>query len=121
MSIFRAFFRWIGRLFGFRQERPISPAELQWRALLGRYRAAQIQIREAGTPDELEVAHFSYLSAQADLQWHVRQEKRERGMELRPIAESHQVYRKMLSQLNEEARTARPTALRRRRIRWRRR
>lgn len=108
MSLFRAIGRWFARLMGFKETERLSPPEPEWRSLLGRYRAARFQVREAATPDELEVAHFALLAAQADLQRYVRLVKQDRGLEVRPIAENHRLYREMCHRLNEGATTPIP-------------
>lgn len=99
MSVFRA----IGRLFGFKDPEPVpSEAERRWRAALERYRWAEVQLREAATPEELELAHQAWLAAQADLQWLVRLAKRDQGQALRPVSETHRVYQALLHQLRSD-------------------
>ena len=124
MSVFRA----IARLFGFKDPEPVpTEAERRWRAALERYRWAEAQVREAATPEELELAHQAWLAAQADLQWLIRLAKRDQGQSLRPVSETHRVYQALLHQLrsDEEAALAsnggRPAKGRRGRSRGRRR
>jgi hypothetical protein len=102
VSILRALARWLGRLLGVRQEERSSPDELAWRALLNRFQAAHALVREAHTADELAVAHCALLSASADLQFHLRLAKRERGLSLRPLAENDRLYGEMVQRLRGE-------------------
>ncbi|MFZ5825405.1 MAG: hypothetical protein ACOY94_13980 [Bacillota bacterium] len=99
MSVFRA----IGRLFGFKDPEPVpTEAERRWRGALERYRWAEAQVREAATPEELELAHQAWLAAQADLQWLIRLAKRDQGQTLRPVSETHRVYQALLHQLRSD-------------------
>lgn len=107
MSVLRS----IGRLLGFKDPDPVpSEAERRWTTALERYRWAEAQVREAATPEELELAHQAWLAAQADLQWLIRLAKRDRGDDLRPVSETHRVYQALLHQLRSEAEAAGPSA-----------
>jgi hypothetical protein len=59
----------------------------------------ELHLREATTLEELDIGRSVLLSARAELQQLIRTAKRERGIALRPIAETEQTYQNMLKQM----------------------
>lgn len=101
--------RFIGRLLGFKGRTP-PPGELEqgWQTALQRYRWATAQVREASSPEELEVAHKAWQAAQADLQWLIRLAKRDQGIPLRSVSETHRAYQGLLHRLRRAEGAATP-------------
>lgn len=94
--------RSIGRLLGFKAAiAGPSESEERWQVALERYRWADAQVREASSPEELELAHQAWLTAQADLQWLVRLAKRDHGLALRPVSETHRIYQALIHHLRK--------------------
>ncbi len=69
------------------------------KAALARVETAHQMLREARTLEELDVARSALQQAQAEVQHVIRTAKRERGVALRPIAETEQVYRALRERL----------------------
>ena len=62
------------------------------KAALARVETAHQMLREARTLEELDLARSALQQAQAEVQHVIRTAKRERGVALRPIAETEKVY-----------------------------
>lgn len=69
------------------------------KAALSRVETARQMMREARTLEELDLARSALQQAQAEVQHVIRSAKRERGVALRPIAETEQVYRTLWERL----------------------
>lgn len=69
-------------------------------ATLQRMRLAELQIREATTLEDLDIGRSALLACQAEIQQLIRSAKRERGMTLRPIAETEEMHRNLKDFLN---------------------
>lgn len=106
------------RLLGFPlpepQARP-EPAGRDWHEALSTYRLAQAQVRDAASPEALEVAHANYMAAEADLTWRIRMSKQERGLPLRSPAETRRIHQAMLHQFGYPPTVHRTTLKRTRR------
>lgn len=70
------------------------------REALERIHAAEQMMREAHSLEQLDLARSAYQSAQAEVQQVIRTAKRERGIALRPIAETEELHRKMRELMN---------------------
>jgi hypothetical protein len=89
-----------------------SDYQVLMRAALSRIRMAELQLREATSLEELDIARSSILSGQAEIQQLVRTAKRERGISVRPISETEETYKTMLRNMGyqlDEHRTRRKT------------
>lgn len=62
---------------------------------LRRVRLAELQIREATTVEDLDIGRSGLIAAWAEVQQLVRTAKRERGIPLRPVAETEELHRRM--------------------------
>jgi len=62
------------------------------KAALNRVETARQMMREARTLEELDLARSALQQAQAEVQHVIRTAKRERGVALRPIAETETAY-----------------------------
>ncbi|MFZ5815151.1 MAG: hypothetical protein ACOY93_07585 [Bacillota bacterium] len=71
------------------------------REALDRVTSAERMLREASSLEQLDLARSAYQSAQAEVQQVIRAAKRERGIALRPIAETEELYRKMRDFMKE--------------------
>lgn len=69
------------------------------KAALSRVETARQMMREARTLEELDLARSALQQAQAEVQHVIRTAKRERGVALRPIAETEKVYRTLWERL----------------------
>lgn len=61
---------------------------------------AEHMLQEAGSLEQLDLARSAMQSAQAEVQQVIRLAKRERGIALRPIAETEELHRKMRDFMN---------------------
>ncbi len=79
-------------------EAPLSQNEYRWAmdAALTRLRLAEIQLREAATLEQLDLGRTAMQQALAEVQHLVRQAKADRGIPLRSIAETEEMYQRML-------------------------
>ncbi len=68
--------------------------------VLGRVRMAELQIHEALSPEELDVGRSSLMAGWAEVQQLIRTAKRERGLPLRPVAETEELHRKLRDFMN---------------------
>lgn len=67
---------------------------------LQRMRLAELQIKEATTLEDLDIGRSALLACQAEIQQLIRAAKRERGITLRPIAETEEMHRNLRDFLN---------------------
>lgn len=67
---------------------------------LDRVATAERMLREAGSLEQLDLARSAHQSAQAEVQQVIRSAKRERGIALRPIAETEELHRKLRDSMN---------------------
>lgn len=67
---------------------------------LDRARGAEAMMREATTLEHFDLARSDLQAAHAQLQQVLRQAKRDRGMTLRPVAETEEIHRRMREFLN---------------------
>lgn len=67
---------------------------------LHRVRLAELQIREATTLEDLDIGRSSLLAAWAEVQQLVRTAKRERGIAVRPVAETEELHRNLRDRMN---------------------
>lgn len=72
------------------------------REALDRIATAERMLQEAGSLEQLDLARSAHQSAQAEVQQVVRAAKRERGIALRPIAETEELHRKMRDLMNSQ-------------------
>jgi hypothetical protein len=63
------------------------------KAALNRIHMAELQLKEATSLEELDIARSMLLSGHAEVQQLVRTAKRDRGIALRPIAETEEIHR----------------------------
>lgn len=68
--------------------------------VLTRIRLAELQIQEATSLEELDVGRATLLAAKAEVQRLIRSAKRDRGLSLRPIAETEAIHRNMRDFMN---------------------
>jgi hypothetical protein len=100
-----------------RKEQPVAVEMGVYEALqkaLWRIRLADLRLQEATTLEELDVARSERQSAWAEVQQIIRSAKRARGIAVRPIAETEELYRNMREHLNRGAEPERKVANRRR-------
>lgn len=90
----------------FRGERGPSDQELMQDALR-RVRTAELQLQEATSLEELDIARAALQSCHAELQQLIRTVKRDRGITLRPIAETEEMHRNLRDFLNRRSETLR--------------
>jgi len=67
---------------------------------LSRVRVAELLIREATNPEELDVGRSSLQAGWAEVQQVVRTAKRDRGLPLRPVSETEELHRKLKDFMN---------------------
>lgn len=70
------------------------------RQALDRISGARRMLQEAGTLEQLDLARSDLQVAQAQIQHLLRQAKRERGITLRTVAETEEIYRQMRAYMN---------------------
>lgn len=104
-TIGRSFEQWVVRLARGKERRPSDQELMQ--DVLRRIRTAEVQIQEATSLEELDIARTTLQSAQAELQQLVRKVKRDRGITLRPIAETEELHRNLRDYLNHRSDTLR--------------
>lgn len=83
------------------------------RATLQRMRLAEIQLQEATSLEELDIARSAMQSCMAEVQQLIRSAKRDRGITVRPIAETEEMHRTMRDVMHNRAEGERPTPRRR--------
>jgi len=110
VMISRTLEQFVVRLKG--KEQHPSDQELM-QDVLRRIRTAELQLQEATSLEELDIARTTLQSAQAELQQLVRKSKRDRGIALRPIAETEEMHRNLRDFLNRRSDTLRLPARRR--------
>lgn len=66
---------------------------------LERVETARQMLREARSLEELDLARAALQQAQAEVQHVIRSAKRERGVALRPIAETERAYQNLRTRL----------------------
>jgi hypothetical protein len=78
------------------EERTLSPdyQGLMHRAL-SRIRTSELQIKESRSLEELDLGRSALLAAQTELQQLIRQVKRERGIAVRPVSETEELFHNM--------------------------
>ncbi len=62
---------------------------------LRRVRVAELQIKEATAVEDLDIGRSALLAAWAEVQQLIRTAKRDRGISLRPVAETEEMHRKL--------------------------
>jgi hypothetical protein len=91
---------------------PDNAKQLDYQALmreaLRRIHLGELQLREATSLEELDIGRSVVLSARAEIQQLIRTAKRERGIAVRPIAETEQTYQNMLKQMGYRVDGPRP-------------
>lgn len=70
------------------------------RDALQRVAMAELQIKEAKTIEELDVGRSAMAAAWAEVQQLVRTAKRDRGIAVRPVAETEELHRQMRDHMN---------------------
>lgn len=65
------------------------------RAALDQMNTAERMVREADTLEQLEIARAALQQAQAEVQRVIRMAKRDRGIALRPIAETEALHKQL--------------------------
>lgn len=83
------------------------------RKALSRIRMAELQIQEATSLEELDIGRSSLQAGWAEVQQLVRTAKRDRGITVRPIAETEELHRNMRDYLNHRIEGDRNPARRR--------
>jgi hypothetical protein len=78
-------------------------AQERMRELLHRIRTAERQIQEATSLEELDIGRATLIAAHAEMQQLIRIAKRERGIALRPIAETEELHRNLRDFLNQRS------------------
>lgn len=81
-------------------ERRRSEFPRMMREALHRLEMAQHMLREAHSLEQLDLARSSFMQAQAEVQQVIRLAKRERGIALRPVSETEEMYRRMRDHMN---------------------
>lgn len=76
-------------------ERRRSEFPRMMREALHRLEMAQHMLREAHSLEQLDLARSTFMHAQAEVQQVIRLAKRERGIALRPVSETEELYRRM--------------------------
>lgn len=71
---------------------------------LRRVRLAELQIKEATTIEDLDIGRSGLNAAWAEVQLLVRLAKRDQGIEMRSVAESEEIHRRLLDYMNHRAR-----------------
>ncbi|MFZ5822911.1 MAG: hypothetical protein ACOY94_01000 [Bacillota bacterium] len=79
------------------------------REALDRVATAERMLREAGSLEQLDLARSAHQSAQAEVQQVIRAAKRERGIALRPIAETEELHRKLRDLMHGQKSQERPS------------
>jgi hypothetical protein len=83
---------------------PATVEEGDYRALmedaLRRIRLSELQIKEATTVEDLDIGRSTLLQAWAEVQQLVRTAKRDRGISVRPVAETEEMHRKLRDFMN---------------------
>lgn len=94
------------RSSGYRVEPPDHRSLM--RSALERVETARQMMREARSLEELDLARAALQQAQAEVQHVIRSAKRERGVTVRPIAETERAYQNLWARLKgvEEERSA---------------
>jgi len=67
---------------------------------LRRIRLSELQIKEASTVEDLDIGRSTLLQAWAEVQQLVRTAKRDRGISVRPVAETEEMHRKLRDFMN---------------------
>jgi len=67
---------------------------------LRRIRLSELQIKEAATVEDLDIGRSTLLQAWAEVQQLVRTAKRDRGISVRPVAETEEMHRKLRDYMN---------------------
>jgi polyribonucleotide nucleotidyltransferase len=83
------------------------------RQALSRIRMAELQIQEATSLEELDIGRSAMQAGWAEVQQLVRTAKRDRGLTVRPIAETEELHRNMRDYLNHRIEGDRSPARRR--------
>ena len=83
------------------------------RQALTRIRMAELQIQEATSLEELDIGRSAMQAGWAEVQQLVRTAKRDRGLPVRPIAETEELHRNMRDYLNHRIEGDRNPARRR--------
>lgn len=79
---------------------------------LNRIHMAELQLREATSLEELDIARSAILSGHAEVQQLIRTVKRDRGITVRSIAETEELFRNMREFINHRTEPGR-TSVRR--------
>ncbi|HEY8346741.1 MAG TPA: hypothetical protein VIL07_05610 [Symbiobacteriaceae bacterium] len=106
METFSRSLDWVAALFTWRREKRPSEQDLMQQTLQ-RIRTAELQMQQATSLEELDIARTALQSAQAELQQLIRAAKRERGITLRPIAETEELHRNLRDYLRHRTDTLR--------------
>lgn len=73
------------------------------RQVLQRIAVSRLQLSEAASLEELDIARSSLQAALAELQIIIRTAKTDAGLELRPVQEVEEEYRRLLNRLRAPA------------------
>jgi hypothetical protein len=69
--------------------------------ILRRMRLAELQLQEATSLEELDIARSALLAGMAEVQQLIRTAKRDRGIAVRPIAETEELHRNLRVFMNK--------------------
>lgn len=91
-------------IFGIRSSREREQPDYQalMRQALDRVDGAERMLREASTLEHLDLARSDLQAGRAQVQQVIRQAKRERGITLRSVTETEEIYRKMWEHMNAQ-------------------
>ena len=101
MSALRSLLERVG-LAEMRVEPDEYPAAM--RSALRRLRQAEVQMQEAASLEQLDLGRTAMQQALAEVQHLVRQAKADRGIPLRSIAETEEMYQRLLTHLTGKKR-----------------